>query len=823
MDLIATVTTTGHGDRHNSRDVVDVWRLNGQRVFGATFEKGEDHDGDDAGPAEQVGKRTRMRNGDDRKQGGFVRAVSWRRDGQILAVACADGSVSLINAFTGKIAHRLDAARNLEGPTTATMSFSSSQSSQSRAAPASSSGSKSIPPPVRPATISSISWTKHFAFPNALTIRSRLNQSGSKVSLDQLLGLKADMENILQIAADLPQALSAIDIEDSLPKLATLPPLGAAVDDDVFSSRASIDAIFHSDGSSGSAGSGVGDVDALLVGMQTEEGGCAVNLKIFDSFEVGTIEVEGRLRSRVGTRHVVGFGGHPFLSTVFVVVEHSNPHETPDSSLHLISLDLSFITQTGRNLPLVARKATRLANLLRYIAQIQTQLRLEVKAAFDLPARFLHNIDESLAEGDPNADFVYAAHHLAVTGECLPRLKEWLVDEVGERGLKRWEKSVGDCLDLVRRMTSQNLMPALETCQAILSRLDGLAKYGPTSSKLGLDEKVVGRVRETVDALTILAEDLLLDVGTEIKEFTAFMKWMKFECEVEALEEGSERAEELRESWTGESEIMMVLEYVSGAMKETRLKKYVALDGTEQDGGRDVETIDEDTDAGFYTNYIKRRSGGKPLPSLGAMVERLQKQSDIVFGQVAETFRKSILGSYLFEFSRGCVAERMDIRVIPEQNDVSLYRLVAMFKNDKAFRVVSIRMRLDGGKNPKVEDRRDVSSTIPEVEEILDAKIVDDRAFLVLAATTADVRIYQMAIDTAEERDDWEVRQIFEEGRMHAGLKPARLEINGREGRRAVTVVDEAGMGFLVLDLDGESDVGQRDDEEGAGDEMSTG
>lgn len=68
MDLVATVTQKG--------EQVDVSRLNGQRVFGAAFEE-EDEDrgnveGDDgnARDGNEVGK-------------GFVRDVTWRRDGEL--------------------------------------------------------------------------------------------------------------------------------------------------------------------------------------------------------------------------------------------------------------------------------------------------------------------------------------------------------------------------------------------------------------------------------------------------------------------------------------------------------------------------------------------------------------------------------------------------------------------------------------------------------------------------------------------------------------------------------------------------------------------
>ena len=64
MDLVATVTR---------KDGVDVWRLNGQRVFGATFAREGDHD--DVGEVEKTsGDQEIVEN---------VKAVAWRRDGEL--------------------------------------------------------------------------------------------------------------------------------------------------------------------------------------------------------------------------------------------------------------------------------------------------------------------------------------------------------------------------------------------------------------------------------------------------------------------------------------------------------------------------------------------------------------------------------------------------------------------------------------------------------------------------------------------------------------------------------------------------------------------
>jgi hypothetical protein len=52
------------------------------------------------------------------------------------------------------------------------------------------------------------------------------------------------------------------------------------------------------------------------------------------------------------------------------------------------------------------------------------------------------------------------------------------------------------------------------------------------------------------------------------------------------------------------------------------------------------------------------------------------------------------------------------------------------------------------------------------------------------------------------------------------GLRPARLDVNGRVGRRVVAVLDRDGLGYAVFDLDAEDDAGNAG---GGGDSFMTG
>ena len=703
-----------------------------------------------------------------------------KQTGHILALALSNGTLSLIDSFSGKVAHHL---RITPDKSVSLPDWSSSQQSLQRAK-------------ATEKVKSSLSWSTHFV--DSASTRTQLQNATTDVGLDDLLSLNADIGKLLKAKANLPRQLAQLDVETSLPKLSTLPATGA--DDDVFSTRNSVDTIFHPQSSAAAQQKASGDtVDVLLARIQD----CSLHIRIFDSFEIGDVDVSLSLPKGLKGRSIIQHASHPFASTHYFVVEaESNGHAIAsgaptngEASLHLLGLDLRFITQSSYNLPLLASKATQLQNLLRYILQIQSQLSQEVRTAFDLPSRFLRNVNESLAEQDNTSSFTTAAYHLMVTGIIDPRLKEWLVDEVGERGLKRWEKAVGDCLDLIRRMMSECLLPAMERCQVVISRLDGLARFSDTATRLGLDDKSIRSVRETLDVLTILCEDLLRDVCVEVREFAAFMRWIKWEVEVEALEEGSERAEEMRESYSAESELRLVLDYISGAMQKSRVQGYINV-SKDAHATPGAPTLGEFQ---LYENYKKarRRSKNAQLPKLGELVQLLKDRSEVVFNGIADTLRKSILSSYVAELDEDADASVMDCRLRQSAaaNDAYEIGLLAGRKSQKGGMMVytSNGDTWKGSKSSVAQRRK-----VPGQGEILDIKLADDGGFFALTKSGNDRQLLWQATDGEE----WETRYHFPGGIMTGGMKPAGLRVNGRKGRRTMTVLDEAGVGFVVLSLD---------------------
>ena len=160
--------------------------------------------------------------------------------------------------------------------------------------------------------------------------------------------------------------------------------------------------------------------DVLAVGF--EDG--TVHLSIYDFFEIGMFNV-APVSSAMDVCRPIIHCSHPFSTTHIMLASTGD-------DLRIVPIDLRMISRAGRYLSALASKATQLQNILRYLRQVQKQLHGDFKASQDLPKRFIGNMEDDL-RANSDCTWEQAAYHLVVTGDCYPEVKEWLVDQVGER------------------------------------------------------------------------------------------------------------------------------------------------------------------------------------------------------------------------------------------------------------------------------------------------------------------------------------------------------------------------------------------------------
>ncbi|KAL8789954.1 MAG: hypothetical protein Q9213_000840 [Squamulea squamosa] len=474
------------------------------------------------------------------------------------------------------------------------------------------------------APICCLGWASNFTDKDA-TRKRMSNLEGSTV-LDSLIA-STDGITTPQYTPELPIELAFVDVASALPKLSTLPVIGSQ--GDVFSSRVSLDTLFKS-----LPIASADRADVLVVGRTDG----TIHLSMSEDFSIGKFKLhEAELNS--GNSKPFLHCSHPLSTTHALLCSRLS---TNHQEIQLVPFDLRLVSIAGRQLSLLASKVTELHSLQRYLRHVQEQLSTEIRTSHDLPNRFMRNIDETLQEKS-DCTWVNAAYHLAVTGHCYPEVKEWLVNELGERGHKRWDKAINLGYENVRRLTHESLLPALDRLSVLISRLRGLSRFPSSDFSLGLSTLELNNMLDSVNCLQLLAHQLLKCAVSELQQFSAFSTWLRHEIEKQSADPTSVSAQEVAEKDVS-FDHSSILEYIQGAMQRTQLLAYTA---SEIDGGR---PWDLELEGGrlfeLYKNHMNSVSSGfrlrRRLPGLDDLVKRFEKQSGIFFEYISETQRRSI-------------------------------------------------------------------------------------------------------------------------------------------------------------------------------------
>lgn len=522
MDLIAVVT-----DEEN----LDVYRINGQRAFGL------------------------KRKDDDLS----VIALQWEFNGKSIAVSWSDGSTDLVSAETGKITHKDVTLPKVgdEAPTQVKrmgwgLNFINVEAVKRWTG-------------LKPNKTDGAMPAKTDIFGHPTT--EDWDAFKDDTTLEDFLQRQPDFQT-LDIAPDLPDQLAMMDMEALLPKLPAIPLPPALpfmrvsqADSGAFSSQAEVDSLLHSHH--------LKDHNSVDMFIRLSDRG-TVHPSIYDSLE--TVSVQLPKAWNVLSTPLL-HTSHPYSCTHGLLMETRFSASPTKKSIAYVPLTLNFIPSAGIYLHLIAAKTSQLQNLILYITQTLQRIRAFFKHAQDLPRKFMMNIEETLEEKGLG-DLVTNLFHVACTGHCNPVVKEWLVDELAEGGHKRWDTTVTTSFTTLLALLHENLIPALDRCSIVISRLRGLAQFhdrdwifsGPISDFTAL--------LQTLKKMRLLAHTAMLYASEEKRQFYSFSKWLRFTIDFEATEPDSQSRIEMEQRDAG-VDISQVLAYIQYGLTKSDVAPFL--------------------------------------------------------------------------------------------------------------------------------------------------------------------------------------------------------------------------------------------------------
>lgn len=220
----------------------------------------------------------------------------------------------------------------------------------------------------------------------------------------------------------------------------------------------------------------------------------------------------------------------------------------PSNNLQLleINLDIPNTYNLRGYLTQIILHSCKIKSIMAYINEQLTFLREEVKPFIQLFDRHLSNLKDSLyADVDLTTSFpteeelkrkiVNTLFDILLTGLIPVKLKDYWLNQLGERGIKKLSKVGNAMYDSIRKISFQHLISSLERLLIILNTFLGLVKWfdtieiGKTNTDcyLGLNNNYVDSIVEMTKKLLKHFYKLIWDINQEQKLFNNFLNWVK--------------------------------------------------------------------------------------------------------------------------------------------------------------------------------------------------------------------------------------------------------------------------------------------------------
>ncbi|KZZ99273.1 hypothetical protein AAL_01845 [Moelleriella libera RCEF 2490] len=441
----------------------------------------------------------------------------------------------------------------------------------------------------------------------------------------------------LALSPDLPSELTFLQVESALPKLCPLPASSAGADDDAtfFTLNEGIDFILRP------LASGDGEnINVMVIG--TREG--QIQLNVWDFFRTGLHP--NPLSNSFPGAFMISHSSHARVSTHALVFAED---EMSPEQIHLIPMDLSFISQCPINLALLGHELTSLQILHRYVRQTQLHMQVEWRNIRELPRRFLRILQVDLQADDRGPkDIVTSFHHTLLLGHAYKPMRAWLVDVVAERGHKRWDKAVVTGLERLRSLLHESFLPSLERCAIILSRLRGLAQFYEDRAEIGFSATMIAGVLDVNACLYALGHKVTSLVTDELDYFITFSEWLRLRIDYLGPSEVTTEDLSAREAVMDTSK---VLTYIKRFLVRSPIDFFFE-EGTgharqpatmeQQEWRSMVSDIDVFVNRAFPADGSMEASATERRFKFSFLVEAEVARSRMIFQGVADAIRRSI-------------------------------------------------------------------------------------------------------------------------------------------------------------------------------------
>jgi anaphase-promoting complex subunit 4 len=213
---------------------------------------------------------------------------------------------------------------------------------------------------------------------------------------------------------------------------------------------------------------------------------------------------------------------------------------------------------------------------------------------------------------------------------------------ISYQGHKRWEKAVIPGLENLRNLIHENMLPAIERCTLILSRLSGIARFHEGEDHVGFTNTEITRLIDVLSALNLICHRVLLITMEELELFRMFSSWVRLTIDRVSSTTVPEDFME-KEALLDPAKILRYIEmYLVTSPMAIHFEKLPSETWNEdwqrmQDSSAVLDELD---------SQLKRQGAGKSyikgLAQMGFIVDLLTAKAEGVFKNIAEAKKRSV-------------------------------------------------------------------------------------------------------------------------------------------------------------------------------------
>ncbi|KAJ4703377.1 Anaphase-promoting complex subunit 4-like protein [Melia azedarach] len=194
--------------------------------------------------------------------------------------------------------------------------------------------------------------------------------------------------------------------------------------------------------------------------------------------------------------------------------------------LHCLVLDTSIFSKRKDELHQVALQASNIEDLTEVI---RASLTVMCKQWSDATHTFHEKFDSlSTLIIDHGLDSSPQEEFLSLLGgaRTSPPIHQFLVNSLGEAGVKRVSKAVCGAGKELQLVVLDHLQPAAEIIGFRMGELRGLSRWRARFQGIGLDEKLINNAAESSGMFLVQVERFMRVLSSVVQQFSNFFNWL---------------------------------------------------------------------------------------------------------------------------------------------------------------------------------------------------------------------------------------------------------------------------------------------------------